>query len=79
LADWIPGLVSAYINALPRDPRNNTTPSQQYIYNSDGKDYKLISYNPENITALKKNYPGIADPQRPNNAVGFWTSGATNW
>lgn len=40
---WIKGLVPEFLDSLPRDPRINKNKTQQYLYKSDGKDYKLIA------------------------------------
>lgn len=77
--DWIPGLVPEYLPCLPRDPRNHDVPDQQYLYNSDGTDYKLISHAPWDEEVVKQKYPGMIDPVRPDWAYGFWTNGAQNW
>ena len=45
-ADWMPGLVPEYMGLLPRDPRNHDVCSEQYIYRSDGEDYKLLAHSP---------------------------------
>ena len=78
-ADWIPGLAPHYIQVLPRDPRMHTNNQQQYIYNSNGADYKLISHQPEDCDAVKRMNPALIDPNRNCWAYGFWTQGATNW
>jgi hypothetical protein len=75
-ADWIPGLVPNYLNELPRDPRMHTDSTQQYIYYSNGVDYKLISHNPEDCDSAKRVNPAIIDPRRNCWAYGFWTNGA---
>lgn len=82
--DWIPGLVPKYISKLPRDPRKDATGYQQYIYYSNGKDYKLISHAPENCNKIKSEYVELIDPRRddPRNqctAFGFWSEGGRNF
>lgn len=78
-SNWIAGLAPEYIAELPRDPRQHTDPTQQYIYRSDGVDYKLISHNPEDCAGFTTNYPEISDPRRDCWAFGFYTPGAKNW
>ena len=78
-ANWIAGLAPTYIGKLPRDPRNHTNCGQQYIYNSNGKDYKLISHVPENCNGVKATHPSLIDPMRNCWAFGHWTQGAKNW
>ncbi len=82
--DWIPGLAPTYIDALPRDPRNDTEPLHQYLYRSDDTDYKIISFNPEGCDRLQQEHPSLADPVRTdatndNCAIGYWTPGGANW
>jgi peptidoglycan/LPS O-acetylase OafA/YrhL len=76
-ADWIPGLVPRYLPRLPRDPRVSTDPRLQYLYRSDGKDYKLISHG--SCWPLKKTHPEMIDPKRDCFAAGIWTAGARGW
>lgn len=78
-SDWIAGLAPTYIGQLPRDPRNHTTCSEQYMYRSNGIDYKLISHQPENCANVKSNYPNLIDPGRDCWAFGYWTQGAVAW
>jgi hypothetical protein len=74
--DWIADLVPDYIDKLPRDPRNSELTEQQYLYISDGTDYKLIAHYPENCELVKANLPQLVDPIRDCWAIGFWTDGA---
>ncbi len=76
---WIAGIVPTYMSKLPRDPRNHTNCGEQYIYNSNGADYKLIAHNPEDITNVIAKYPNIIDPTRPTWAFGNWSPGASAW
>ncbi len=78
-SNWIPGLAPTFIGSLPRDPRNHTACNQQYIYNSDGTNYKLISHGPEKCADVKAKYPSLIDPRRDCWAFGFWTPGARRW
>jgi SAM-dependent methyltransferase len=78
-SEWIPGLVPEYLAELPRDPRNSDRPEQQYLYISDGQDYKLISHLPEDIAAVRQTHPELTDPVRDGWAYGFWTDGAAGW
>ncbi|MFA5076314.1 MAG: prepilin-type N-terminal cleavage/methylation domain-containing protein [Patescibacteria group bacterium] len=79
LTDWIPGLVPQYIAQLPRDPRNHTDGSQQYIYRSNTIDYKLISHVPEDCAGVKASYPNMIDPIRDCWAFGFWSPGGAGF
>lgn len=78
-SEWIKGLAPKYIKYLPIDPKKTNDPSKQYLYKSDGKDYKLISHSPEDCDVVKKTSPEMMDPKRPTWAYGFWTKGATSW
>ena len=64
---------------LPRDPRANDVPDQQYLYKSDGKDYKLISHSPDDHGFVRATRPDLIDPARESWAYGFWTRGAAPW
>lgn len=78
--NWIKGLVPDYIEKLPRDPRLLDNSDQQYLYMSNGANYKLIAYNPSNCGAVKNSYPLLIDPKRRGcQAYGFWTKRASRW
>lgn len=77
--NWIPGLTTEFITSLPRSPNNTTDCDKNYIYNSNGTDYKLIWHNPENCAAMKAKRPELIDPSRNCWAYGYWTSGASTW
>ncbi|MBF0481012.1 MAG: hypothetical protein HQK81_03600 [Desulfovibrionaceae bacterium] len=78
-SDWIVGLAPKYISQLPRDPRNNFDPANQYLYKSDGTDYKLIAHHPGDCDNAKIDNPALVDPVRDCFAYGIWTSGAEKW
>lgn len=77
--EWIPGLAPAFIDRLPKDPRKSKDPRQQYMYRSDGKDYKLIAHNPVGMNEAVEKHPELVDPARPSWALGVWSEAATNW
>ncbi len=77
--NWIQNLTPKYLDKLPRDPRNNEHPDQQYLYKSNGKDFKLISHNAEDCKIVKSKQPGLIDPKRDCWSYGYWTEGAKNW
>jgi len=77
--DWISGLAPNFINSLPRDPRKNNDPSNQYLYASDGRDYKLIAHHPDDGDKVKQLFPTMIDPVRGILAYGYWTPNATSW
>ena len=71
---WIQGLVPKYIDSLPRDPRNHTVPDEQYLYWSDGKDFKLLAHNTFDAAVVAKIHPEMHDAIRPGRAFGAWSS-----
>lgn len=71
--DWIKGLAPAYIKQLPRDPRHVEFPEIQYLYCSDGKNYKLLAHNGPGKKFMADFYPEVADPVRNGYAYGYWT------
>ncbi len=77
--DWIPGLTPDYVKELPRDPREDSNPEHQYLYKSDGEDYKIIAHRPDDFDVVTQEYPELIDPVRPEYAYGFWTSNAEKW
>jgi hypothetical protein len=77
--DWIQGLVPVYINALPQDPRRLNDGTKQYLYISNGANYKLIAHMAGNCELIKARYPSMVDPTRETYAYGFWSFGAGWW
>lgn len=78
--DWIEGLVPDYLKKLPRDPRMLEDYEHQYLYMSNGANYKLIAYNPSNCDLVERSYPWLIDPKRKGcQAYGFWTNRASRW
>lgn len=77
--NWVPGLAPGYIPSLPRDPRRNDNPEEQYIYRSDGTNYKLLAHKPGNCTIARALNPEFIDPVRGCDAMGIWTPGAQDW
>lgn len=78
-ANWIPGITPLYMITLPRSPNNSTDGTNNYIYNSDGRNYKLIWHVPEECAKVKVSHPELIDPARDCWAYGYWTAGARNW
>lgn len=77
---WIPGLAPKYLSTVPVDPRKLIgVPSRQYLYLSDGREYKLISHAPEDFKFVSKSFPQLIDPKRNTYAYGIWTEGAQEW
>jgi hypothetical protein len=77
--EWIPGLAPKYIGQLPNDPRKSRDASNQYMYKSDGIEFKLLAHHPLGMSEVVANHPELVDPVRPSWAFGFWTEGAKNW
>ncbi len=77
--NWINGLVPEFIDKLPRDPRMLEDKGKQYLYKSNGKDYKLLAHSPEDLKIIKKLKPRLIDPTRKGHAYGVWTEGAKKW
>jgi hypothetical protein len=77
--DWVPGLAPGYIPVLPRDPRQSSNPEEQYIYRSDGTEYKLLAHKPGDCQTAKVLNPELIDPVRDCDALGIWTPGARDW
>lgn len=79
-ADWVPGLAPKYITALPRDPAMSNDRTAQYLYVSDGNDFKLIVHNVGATCGPAIEKEGIKiDPARVKAdggcwAYGFWTA-----
>ncbi|UUA71430.1 type II secretion system protein GspG [Cellvibrio sp. QJXJ] len=76
---WIKGLVPKYLEKLPSDPRRTDSGNHQYIYRSNGANYKLITLNPNDCEQVKKLFPTLIDPLRDCWAYGFWTKNAALW
>jgi hypothetical protein len=81
-ANWIPELVPEYIAQLPLDPRHAATPYMQYIYKSDGRNYKLLTVLPEDCAVTVKDHPEMSDKVRNQarcTSYGYWTAAAEIW
>jgi hypothetical protein len=84
--DWIRGLVPRYIARLPRDPRMSSNGAEQYLYRSNGSEFKLLSFYPEDdCRVIRRRRPELLDPVRGGSgayvchAYGFWSQGAAVW
>jgi hypothetical protein len=82
-ATWLPELVPTYLLRLPVDPRRNNNRYNQYIYKSNGVDYKLLALAPEDCVLTINEQPSMSDPARNVHnqcyAYGYWTPGAMGW
>jgi hypothetical protein len=77
--DWLPELSPVWIPSLPIDPSNSkASDGPQYIYASDGVDYKLIAYRTGDCE-LAMVGPVKVDPRRKSATgcfgYGYWTDG----
>ncbi len=76
--EYVLGLASQYISALPRDPKE--TADRCYLYKSvsdtNYSDYKLIVHALEqsDCTIAKNRFPDLIDPARQCWAAGYWSS-----
>lgn len=68
-AEWIP----------PIDPAASDEASRQYLYISDGQNFKVVAHGTEDAGYVAKARPEIMDPVRPSWAYGFWTEGGVQW
>ncbi len=78
-ANWIAGLTPLYMVTLPRSPNNTTDGTKNYIYHSDGRNYKLIWHGAEDCPSVKAKHPNLIDPVRDCYAYGYWSPGAASW
>ncbi len=80
-AAWIPGLIPDFLPELPRDPAMSGDRSgPQYVYASNGADYKLLAQGVSLIGSANVEVLGVRiDPTRNPTAesasFGFWTEG----
>ena len=62
---WIPNLAPTYIRRLPSDPNPSST-NRCYIYSSDGNNYKILAYHPQQDgCVLGDSKDTLYDPGRP--------------
>lgn len=76
---WIEGLAPKYINKIPEDASASDEFNYNFLYKSDGIEFKLIAHRPGDCEKVKKTYPQIVDAKRTCYAYGYWTEGAKNW
>lgn len=78
--EWIKGLAPRYINKLPNYPSSRKNQGKQYLYRSDGANYKLIAgINNIDCDNIKETFPTLVDPRRNCWAIGYWTKNANQW
>jgi hypothetical protein len=77
--NWIPGLAPEFLAELPRDPAlSNDKAGPQYLYASNGSDYKLVAQGVSLVGGTNVEVLGVKfDPSKSNTmekaAFGFWT------
>ncbi|GEM_PF-1395203 len=76
--DYISGLVPGYMNVLPIDPRESNDRALNYLYRSNGQEYKFLVHGapPYDLGLVDQKQ---IDPKRSTWAYGIWTEGAKNW
>ena len=76
--NYIKGLVPEFLDSLPTDPRGSNEKLQNYLYMSNGKDFKFLIHDAPNfdICEIDRKY---IDPRRSTRAYGIWSEGAKNW
>jgi hypothetical protein len=76
---WIPGLSPEFIAELPRDPaRSDDAAGPQYVYSSNGGEYKLLAHNVAlaggtNVEVLGVRIDASRNPTWEKASFGFWT------
>jgi len=79
-AEWIVGLAPNFIPSLPLDPARSAERVPQYLYASNGNDYKLIAHGEtQSCVYAKTQNPELLDPVRDCWGFGYWTEAARNW
>ncbi|HCN45521.1 MAG TPA: hypothetical protein DIT18_07565 [Pseudomonas sp.] len=79
-ANWIVGLAPDFIDTLPLDPARSGESMPQYLYVSDGTDYKVIAHGQtQSCVYARAQAPELVDPVRNCWGFGYWTPGARNW
>lgn len=76
--DYIKGLVPNYLEALPVDPRQSKSGGKNYLYYSDGKDFKFLVHGAPSYDLTRVDKSSI-DPQRSDRAYGVWSEGGEKW
>jgi len=75
-AGWIPGLTPTFLPELPLDPMHG--PTTQYVYVSDGANYKLVAQGASLVGSMNVEVLGIKidptrNPTQQSASFGFWT------
>ena len=77
-ANWIPGLAPDFLKEVPCDPMHGAT--TQYVYVSDGANYKLLAagvslVGSPNVEVLGIKIDPTRNPTAESASFGFWTPG----
>ena len=76
----VAGLAPAFIDNLPVDPGRSDESHSEYLYASNGSDYKVLAHGPtQSCVYAKEQNPELLDPVRDCWGFGYWTDGARNW
>lgn len=81
---WLPELGPS-LKRLPGAIDNNDNGLGQWLYRSDGQDFKLIFHEPTDIEQriVLQKFRSLADPERISQksvrAFGYWSPGAIHW
>jgi hypothetical protein len=76
--NWIAGLHPEFIDALPHETESQNY-KKQYVYKSDGANYKILSLRPSDFNSVAEIYPSLIDKSRKYEAYGYWTAKAAEW
>jgi hypothetical protein len=68
--DWISGLTPNYLYTLPREPSNTDQPDKQYLYRSNGQDYKLLCHGTEDCAHIAETTPELH--RSSQKIIGLW-------
>ena len=73
-----------YLAELPLDPHSSWPNPPQYLYRSNGVEYKLIAYQVRDCESVRRINPEMIDPARDRSgkqcySYGFYTVGAKDW
>jgi hypothetical protein len=76
--DYIKELVPEFLETLPVDPRKSKNGGKNYLYYSDGKDFKFLVHGAPNYD-LSRVDKALIDPKRSDRAYGIWSEGGEKW
>jgi type II secretion system protein G len=74
--NFIPELVPEYIEKVPQ---SKMPPDGEYMYRSNGSEYKIFAHTDGLCTEVKKQRPELIDPSRDCWAYGYWSEGGSNF